>query len=158
MKRALLAAVLGRRHALAQPVEPVLAQVKAHKQPLLDTLKDLTSIESGSRDIEGLDKITALIESRLKAMGADSVEVIAPANIYRMEDTPEQIGKAVRGTFKGKGTKKLLLIAHMDTVYAKGMGEKQPFRVDGDKAYGLGIADDKQGIALILHAVKIVRD
>jgi len=153
-----IAAALAIASAFAQPVEPVLAKVKAQKQPLLDTLKDLTSIESGSRDIEGLDKIAALIESRLKAMGADSVEVIAPANIYRMEDTPEQIGKAVRATFKGKGTKKLLLIAHMDTVYAKGMGEKQPFRIDGGKAYGLGIADDKQGIALILHAVKIVRD
>ena len=45
----------------------------------------------------------------------------------------------------------------MDTVYLKGMGEKQPFRVDGNKAYGLGIADDKQGVALILHAVEIVK-
>jgi glutamate carboxypeptidase len=43
-------------------------------------------------------------------------------------------------------------------VYLKGMGEKQPFRIDGDKAYGLGIADDKQGVALILHAMKIVKD
>ena len=29
------------------------------------------------------------------------------------------------------------------------MLEKQPFRIEGDKAYGLGIADDKQGVALI---------
>jgi len=141
----------------AQPVEPVLAQVRAHKQPFLDTLKSLTAIESGSRDIEGLDKVAALIAERLKAMGGQ-VELLAPANVYRMEDTPELIGKAVRATFKGKGSKKLLMIAHMDTVYLKGMGEKQPFRIDGDKAYGLGIADDKQGVALILHAVKIVRD
>ena len=28
---------------------------------------------------------------------------------------------------------------------------KQPFRIDGDRAYGLGISDDKQGIAVILH-------
>ena len=159
MNRALIAAVLlAAGAALAQPVEPVLTQVKANKQPLLDTLKVLTSIESGSRDIEGLDKIGAEIAARLKALGASSVELVAPADIYRMEDTPEQIGKAVLATFKGKGTRKLLLIAHMDTVYAKGMGEKQPFRIDGDKAYGLGIADDKQGVALILHAVKIVRD
>jgi glutamate carboxypeptidase len=50
----------------------------------------------------------------------------------------------------------VLLIAHMDTVYTRGMGAKQPFRIDGDKAYGLGIADDKNGVALILHTVQML--
>jgi glutamate carboxypeptidase len=45
----------------------------------------------------------------------------------------------------------------MDTVYLKGMLKDQPFRVDGDKAYGLGIADDKQGVALILHTVALLQ-
>ena len=48
------------------------------------------------------------------------------------------------------------MIAHMDTVYTQGMGAKQPFRVDGDKAYGLGISDDKGGVALVLHAVQLL--
>jgi glutamate carboxypeptidase len=150
----LLAASLA---APAQPMEPVMKHVQGQKQPLLDTLRDLTAIESGSRDLEGLEKIGALIAARLKDLGG-TVEMLDPAEVYRMEDTPEKVGRAVRATFKGKGTKKLLLIAHMDTVYLKGMGEKQPYRIDGDKAYGLGIADDKQGVALILHAVKILRD
>ena len=34
---------------------------------------------------------------------------------------------------------------------------KQPFRVDGNRAYGLGIADDKQGVALILHTLAILK-
>ena len=63
----------------------------------------------------------------------------------------------VRATFKGTGTKKIMLIAHMDTVYQIGMLNKQPFRIDGDKAYGLGIADDKQGVAVILHAVAMLK-
>jgi glutamate carboxypeptidase len=50
-----------------------------------------------------------------------------------------------------------MLIAHMDTVYLRGMLEKQPFRVDGNRAYGLGIADDKQGIAVILHTLAILK-
>jgi glutamate carboxypeptidase len=74
-----------------------------------------------------------------------------------MEDTPERIGKMVRATFTGTGSKKILLIAHMDTVYQRGMLEKQPFRIDGDRAYGLGIADDKQGVALILHTVSMLK-
>ena len=36
------ACLLAAATALAQPVEPVLAQVRAHRQPFLDTLKELT--------------------------------------------------------------------------------------------------------------------
>src|SRR5262249_684428 len=49
------------------------------------------------------------------------------------------------------------LIAHMDTVYLRGMLAQQPFRLDGNRAYGLGIADDKHGVALILHTLAILR-
>src|SRR5260370_1970239 len=38
------------------------------------------------------------------------------------------------------------------------MGAKQPFRIDGNRAYGLGIADDKHGVALILHTLAILRE
>src|SRR5260221_12660639 len=64
----------------------------------------------------------------------------------------------VRASFRGRGSKKIMLIAHMDTVYQRGMLEKQPFRVDGDRAYGLGISDCKQGIATILHAVAMLQE
>ena len=57
--------------------------------------------------------------------------------MYRMEDTPERVGQAVRATFKGSGTSKILLIAHMDTVYLKGMAEKQPFRLRVTRLMGL---------------------
>jgi glutamate carboxypeptidase len=63
----------------------------------------------------------------------------------------------VKAEFKGRGTRKALLIAHMDTVYLKGMLKDQPFRVDGNKAYGLAISDDKQGVAMILHAIALVK-
>jgi glutamate carboxypeptidase len=66
------------------------------------------------------------------------------------------LGRMVYATRSGTGSKKVLLIAHMDTVYQRGMAAKQPYRVDGDRAYGLGIADDKQGVALILHTVELL--
>ena len=73
-----------------------------------------------------------------------------------MIDTPKQIGKMVEARFTGTGTKKIMLIAHMDTVYLRGMLAQQPFRIDGNRAYGLAIADDKQGIALIIHALTML--
>ena len=141
---------------LSQPVEQVLSLAKKEKPALLETLKDLVSIESGSRDNEGLDKLANLIAGRLKSLDGQ-VELVEPSNIYKMEDTPEKIGKMVRATFAGAGTKKILLIAHMDTVYPRGMLAQQPFRIEGDRAYGLGIADDKQGIAVILHTLAILK-
>ena len=126
------------------------------KAPLLDTLRDLVNIESGSKDTEGLAKLAALIAERLTKLGG-KVAIIEPAEIYRMEDTPEKPGSMVHAEFKGTGTKKIMLIAHMDTVYLRGMLKDQPFRIDGDRAYGLGIADDKQGVALILHAVAMLQ-
>ncbi len=144
--------------ALGAPLEPVLAQAAKEKVPLLDTLKDLVSIESGSGDREGLDKLADLIAGRLRALGG-KVEMIeaAPVDIYRMVDTPKQIGKIVLARFTGTGTRKMLLIAHMDTVYLRGMLAQQPFRIDGQRAYGLGIADDKQGVAVILHTLAILK-
>jgi glutamate carboxypeptidase len=143
--------------AFGAPEPTIFSQVQQQKQPLLDTLKDLVSIESGSKDKEGLDKLSQLIHDRLKALGGDVEFIEAGADVYRMHDTPDKIGRMVRATFKGNGTQKILLIAHMDTVYQKGMLAKQPFRIDGNRAYGLGIGDDKAGVAVILHTIATLK-
>jgi len=142
--------------AFGQAQEPLLSLAKKEKPELLETLKQLVSIEFGSRDYEGLTKLANLIAGRLKELGG-RVELVEPTEIYNMEDTPEKIGKLVRATFTGSGTKKILLIAHMGTVYPRGMLAQQPFRIDGNRAYGLGIADDKQGIAVIIHTMAMLK-
>jgi len=138
-------------------IEPVWSLAEKEKPALLDTLKELVAIESGSRDREGLDQISARIAAHLDALGG-KVETIEPGvDTYRMSDTPEKPGRMVQATFTGQGTKRILLLAHMDTVYSRGAAAKQQFRVDGNRAYGLGIADDKQGIALIIHTLAILK-
>ncbi len=150
-------ALLAAGTAYAQPVEPLWSLVRAQEQPVLDSLRELTAIESGSGDREGLDRISQVIFDRLKALGAE-VQFIEPdANIYRMQDTPAKVGRMVQAVLRGTGTRKILLIAHMDTVYLKGMGAKQPFRIDGNRAYGLAISDDKDGIAVILHTLGLLK-
>ena len=152
---AAVAALFAATLASAAPVAAVQDLARQEQQAMLDTLRDLVSIESGSKDLEGLDKIAALIADRLRQLGG-KVTQLAPADVFRMDDTPPKTGAMVQAEWQGKGTKKVLLIAHMDTVYLRGMLKDQPFRVDGNRAYGLGIADDKQGVALILHIVAVL--
>lgn len=145
-------------NAMGQPVQSVLLQAQKERPALLETLEQLTAIESGTREPEELDKIANVLTARLRALGGN-VELIEPteADTQRLSDTPKKLGQMVRATFTGTGTKKILLLAHMDTVYPRGMLAQQPFRIDGTRAYGLGIADDRHGIAVILHSLAMLR-
>jgi glutamate carboxypeptidase len=142
----------------APPDQAILRAAAEQKPALLETLKEFVSIETGSRDTEGIQRATALLAGKLRALDGE-LEFVEPdaASTYRMGDTPDAIGRMVRATFKGMGKKSILLIAHMDTVYTKGMLAQQPFRLDGNRAYGLGIADDKQGVAMVVHVVALLK-
>src|SRR5262245_56716094 len=140
----------------AQTEDRLLDRVRQEQPAYLATLKDLVSIESGSRDAEGLERAATFIAGRLRALGGDVDLVPPPADMTRLEDTPPQPGKVVVARFRGTGTGRVLLLSHMDTVYERGSAAKQPFRVEGDRAYGLGIADDKSGVALAIHVVAVL--
>lgn len=79
VRRALMACImaLSLPWAAAQTPAQVHERAKAQTQALLGTLKDLVSIESGSRDLEGLEKIAALIATRLQNMFCRRVAIKA---------------------------------------------------------------------------------
>ena len=141
-----------------QPDLAVFAAAEAQKLPLIETLQSVVEIESGTGDYEGLVELAELIAEELRLLGGQVELLDANQDVYRMFDTPEQIGPMVHASFTGRGDKRIMLIAHMDTVYLRGMIDDQPFRIDGNLAYGLGIADDKQGVAVIIHTVAMLRD
>lgn len=142
---------------LGQSAAEIRELARQQRPAYLDTLRELVSIESGSADFEGVTRIGELVGAKLRALGGE-VEYVAPAaDMPRFSNTPARIANTVVARFRGRGTKRILLLAHMDTVYARGMLAEQPFRVEGDRAYGLGIADDKQGVAMILHAVAMLK-
>ena len=133
----------------AAPPDPALLGAANAAQPaVIASLKDMVLIESGSTDAAGLAKMAGYVEARLQALGART-ERIAPAR---------GPGSMVKGVFSGSGTRKFMLIAHMDTVYPAGTLAGEPYRQDGNRLYGPGIADDKGGIAVILHSLAILKD
>ena len=153
----LLSALMMCQVSYAQLDTSVLDAATAQKEPMVATMEKLVSIESGSGDREGLERIAALIADELAGLGGEIELLEAGHDVYRMFDTPEQLGPMVRARFTGSGDKNILLIAHMDTVYLRGMLAQQPFRIDGNRAYGLGISDDKQGVALIIHVIAMLQ-
>lgn len=150
-------AALAASAILAQTTSTLRTRVQQERDPYLKTLQELVSIESGSSDPEGLSRMADAVAARLRALGGEIELVAAPADMVRFENTPPQVGRAVVARFKGTGARRILLLAHMDTVYPRGTLAKQPFRIDGDRAYGVGIADNKHGVALILHVMAILR-
>ena len=128
--------------------QALMAAATADQAATLKTLEQLVNIETGTGNAEGMAAMANFLEGELKALGATVTRHKADAGV---------VGENLVGRIAGKGTAKLLLMAHMDTVYVKGTLAKAPFRVEGNRAYGPGIADDKGGIAVILHALKLLK-
>jgi glutamate carboxypeptidase len=111
--------------------EKLLAAARAAQPAMVDSLREMVLMESGSQDAAGLK--SDYLDARLRALGASTERTKAGIGPGEMVQ--------VKGTFVGTGKRNFLLIAHMDTVYPKGILATEPYRQDGNKLYGPGIAD-----------------
>ncbi|MFT0866510.1 M20/M25/M40 family metallo-hydrolase [Pseudomonas sp. CAM1A] len=136
----------------AQAAEPtpqdLLQQAQAEQPHYLETLKTLVSVDTGTGTEAGLKQVGTELVKRLQALGA---------KVTTQPATPS-VGDNIVGTFKGTGSKDFLLMVHYDTVFGPGTVAKRPFRIEGERAYGPGVADAKGGVAMILHALKLLQD
>src|SRR3954453_5008486 len=94
------AAIPAHAQLSANVMADVHALAQKEQQPLLDTLRELVSIESGSKDVEGLNQIAERVAGQLKQLGG-TVEILQATDVYRLDDTPEKIGPADHPDLKG---------------------------------------------------------
>ena len=116
----------------------------------LDLLRELVEIESPSTDKAATDRIARFITQVARKAGA-SVTTIPQ----------EQRGDHVLArweTEEGEGEKGLLLLCHLDTVWPLGTLAERPWRVEGECAFGPGSLDNKASAAIILMAMKGLRE
>ena len=143
------ALALGASVAQAAPDAALKAAAEKAQSAVIESLRQMVLIESGSADLAGLAQMADLVEARLKALGFAT---------ERHKTTAGAGADTVVGTIHGTGSKRFMLQAHMDTVYQKGILASQGYRVEGNRVYGPGIADDKGGIAVILHSLALLKD
>lgn len=107
----------------------------------LKLLEELVNIDSGTGDQAGIAKIFTILRRELEPLG------------FRLEERRAGDGSLHYYATRGQG-ERILLVAHMDTVFPQGTAAAKPFTTQGERAYGPGVSDCKSGVVTILGALK----
>jgi glutamate carboxypeptidase len=144
---ALLVALTVSVPALAATDTALLERAQGAEALVLTDLAQLVNIDSPADHAAGLNQIQGILSTKLKSMGAEITTGPSPRGSYN-----------IVATFTGTGTGKLLLMAHVDTVFKVGAAAERSFRMQGDRAYGPGVSDDKGPVLTGLYAIKLLQD
>jgi len=132
--------------ALSSDEKKISAAVDASQDrdfPLLQTLVDQNS---GTRNVEGVRAVAAMMQAELEPLGFTVKWVPMP-----------ETGRAghLVATHKGRG-KHILLIGHMDTVFEKDSPFQKMVR-HGDMVEGPGVSDMKGGLVIMVSALRAMK-
>ncbi len=127
--------------------DPINEYLQITLPSYLADLHELVSIDSGTMNKAGVDAVATEMQRRLEALGCEVRRL--PNPIY---------GDSVVARLRGNGSKKIVMVGHTDTVYPDGTAQERPFRIEGDRAYGPGTCDMKNGILAGLYAMKALKD
>ena len=137
----------GAAPAAAQRDQAVYRAVEASRPAAIELLKRIVDVDSGSGDIAGGEHVEAILSAPLRAAGAVVRTVPAEAS---------GVAPNLVAVFHGSGKVRVLIIAHVDTVFGPGTVAKRPFRIEGDRAYGPGVGDEKGGDVSAVTALQIL--
>ncbi len=135
--------------AKLSPAETKMAKtVDAEQARSLALLEKLVNQNSGSLNLEGVEKVGQMMRAELEPLG------------FKVEWRPmTDTGRAghLIATHVGRpDAKRLLLIAHLDTVFEPD-SPFQKFTRKGDMGEGPGAGDDKGGMVVIVAALRAMQ-
>jgi glutamate carboxypeptidase len=134
--------------ALAPAEQRMVTAVDADSARNIALLERLVNQNSGTNNAEGVRKVADMLRPEFEALG------------FRLRWIPmEKVGRAghLFAEHQGrKGARRLLLIAHLDTVFEPD-SRFQRFSREGDIARGPGVGDNKGGIVVILSALQAMQ-
>jgi glutamate carboxypeptidase len=136
-------------HAATIRNEAVYQAVETSHEEAFELLKTIVNIDSGSGDVAGGNRVESILAARIKSIGGEL--------LYKPAEAPG-LPPNLMGEFHGHGKAKILIVAHIDTVFGPGTVAKRPFRLDGGRAYGPGVGDEKGGVVIAIMALKILHD
>ena len=129
--------------------QTLLSLLRPRLPDMLDTLRELTLLESSSLEKEPADRCCGFLANQWMLRGA-LVEVLKQkhrGNHLRVVWPPS--ASRANGQF--------LVLGHYDTVYPTGTLARTPFRIASGKAFGPGTFDMKAGIVQALFALEALQ-
>jgi len=134
--------------ALTSAEQTMVHTVDAEQQRTTDMLQRWVDQNSGSHNIAGVEAVRRMVEPEFRALGFKTEWIDMKA--------AGRAGHLVARHAGGRGGKRLLLIAHLDTVFEPD-SPFQRWTREGDMARGPGAGDDKGGIAVIVAALRAMQ-
>ena len=132
----------------AEPNKQVYERAQQYKEEAIKLWERLVNIDSGTGDEQGLKEVGAIATEELRKLGA-KVETFS---------AKPAVGDNIVASFSGTGKGRIFLMAHMDTVFPRGVASTRPFRIKDGRAQGPGVSDNKGGIISALYALRILQD
>jgi glutamate carboxypeptidase len=132
---------------------------RAAAEPMLDQVLAWAAVNSGSRNLGGLERMADLLTDAFSALpGVLRLESPAPVEAVDSSGRAEQVqhGRHLHLTVRPTAPVQLLLTGHMDTVFGSEHAFQQTRWLEDGVLNGPGVADMKGGIAVMLAALKAV--
>jgi glutamate carboxypeptidase len=126
---------------------------------MLDRVLEWSAVNSGSRNLAGLERIAGLLADAFSALPG-KVVLETPAKVATVDASGKtaaiEHGKHLHLTVRPDAPVQLLLTGHMDTVYGADHVFQETRWVEDGVLNGPGVADMKGGLAVMLAALKAV--
>lgn len=135
----------------------LLLSAEARLEGFLSELAGLVAIDSGSYSPAGVNRVADWTAGRLSALGF-AVERVTPGGAAGGTTGDVLIGRRPGRLTARDGGRRVLLAAHMDTVFADGTAASRPFTLQGPLAHGPGVSDDKGGLLAGLTALDVLHE
>ena len=132
---------------------------RASAEPMLDQVLAWAAVNSGSRNLAGLERMADLLADAFAALpGVLRLEQPQPVDNVAPDGKTAKIkhGRHLHLTVRPTAPLQLLFTGHMDTVYAADHAFQQSKWLEEGVLNGPGVADMKGGIAVMLAALKSV--
>ena len=149
----LLSSANARNNSLDSVEQQIVQAVDKHKSSHLKLLEKVVNINSGTMNLAGVKEVGMVFNEEFQKLGFET-QWVDGKQFNRAGHLLASYGV----DSNNKNATKILMIGHLDTVFAKNSEFQKYTSLDKDRVAGPGITDMKGGDVIILSALQALKE